>query len=62
MYRVLDTRVAECESTTMHCVMIAVDQIACGGLILNAHACPDGYACDYEGHVPDIPGNCVATD
>jgi hypothetical protein len=62
MYRVIDTRVAECDNATKQCVMIAVDQIACGGFIRNAHPCPDGYACDYQGHVPDVPGQCVATD
>jgi hypothetical protein len=62
MYRVIDTRVAECDNGTRQCTMIAIDKIACGGFIRNAHACPDGYACDYEGHVADIPGQCVSTD
>lgn len=61
MYRVLDTRVAECDNATKRCVMIAPDQIACGGFIRNAHQCPDGYACDLRGHVPDVPGQCVST-
>jgi hypothetical protein len=40
--------------------MVHIDEIACGGFIVNPHRCPDGYDCVY-GHVPDVPGRCVPT-
>jgi hypothetical protein len=59
MYIVRDTRVAECNRGTLHCEMVAIDQIACGGFIAHPHLCPEGYACVY-GLTPDAPGHCVA--
>jgi hypothetical protein len=59
MYIVNDTRVAECNRATHKCEMVYIDQIACGGFIYRPHQCPAGYECVY-GHVPDIPGRCVA--
>src|SRR5262249_42737880 len=44
-YVVQDTRVAECNTGTNKCEMVAVDQIACGGFVRNPHKCPDGYSC-----------------
>jgi hypothetical protein len=53
-------RVAECDNGTFNCTMIVASRIACGGFIRNQHRCPDGYACNRRGRVPDIPGSCVA--
>lgn len=57
MYIVNDTRVAECSHATKQCEMVAVDQISCGGFIVDPHRCPSGYECVFR-HVPDIPGTC----
>lgn len=59
MYIVNDTRVAECNRASLQCEMVQIDQIACGGFIAHPHRCPAGYGCVY-GHVPDVPGHCVA--
>jgi hypothetical protein len=54
-----DTRVAQCDSGTGHCHMIAPEDIRCGGFTMHPHQCPTGYTCHYQG-VPDVPGNCIA--
>lgn len=59
LYIVNDTRVAECDRATRLCGMVAIEDIACGGFIANAHRCPDGYVCRYS-RIPDVPGHCVA--
>jgi hypothetical protein len=58
---VLDTRVAQCNTATNRCEMIAPEQIHCGGNIRNAHTCPDGFACQLVISRPDTGGSCVAT-
>jgi hypothetical protein len=58
-YVVNDTRVPECNRANHQCTMVAIDDIACGGFIMHPHWCPDGFDCVF-GHVPDIPGRCVA--
>lgn len=60
LYVVNDTRVPECNNSTHQCELVAIDQVQCGGFILNAHQCPSGYQCEYDGKVPDLPGQCVA--
>lgn len=56
-----DKRVAQCiESTSQpgrKCEMVAIDEIWCGGLVGNPHACPRGLICDEPGN--DSPGKCV---
>lgn len=59
LYVILDRRVAECDVSKNKCVMVAPDDIRCGGFTINPHTCPKGWSCDYSGHVPDVPGNCV---
>ena len=56
-----DTRVAMCDFTAHTCQMIDPTLIHCGGFINPNHQCPDGYRCDFHGHVPDVGGSCVAT-
>lgn len=59
LYVILDQRVAECNVTKSKCEMVQPEDIRCGGFTANPHTCPKGWVCDYSGHVPDIPGNCV---
>lgn len=59
MYVVDDTRVAQCNTAKKQCEMVHVEDIACGGFIMNAHQCPDGYTCDHTGKNPDTAGTCV---
>jgi len=59
MYIVRDTRVAECNKATHQCEMVNIDQIHCGGFIINPHECPSGYRCAL-GRIPDVGGQCVA--
>lgn len=40
--------------------MVAIDQISCGGFVMNSHKCPDGYDCALPVGKPDIPGKCEA--
>jgi hypothetical protein len=58
LYVIHETRVAQCNNTTSKCEMIQPADIHCGGFMRNAHSCPSGYSCDFEGHVPDVPGIC----
>jgi hypothetical protein len=55
-----DTRVAQCDFTAHACRMIEPTEIHCGGFITPNHGCPDGFRCDFHGHVPDVGGTCVA--
>ncbi len=55
---VYDQRAALCDNTTHECAMVDPTDIACGGFTRNPHACPTGYTCNFEGHVPDVPGVC----
>ncbi len=55
-----DTRVAQCDFSAHTCQMIDPTLIHCGGFINPSHACPDGFSCDFHGHVPDVGGSCVA--
>lgn len=57
---VVDDRVAQCDTTTKHCAMIEPTAIHCGGNILGAHACPDGFHCQLVVNRPDTGGSCVA--
>ena len=59
LYVIDDTRVAECNTGTNKCQMVAIDDIACGGFTANPHKCPKGYTCEAN-HIPDLPGSCVA--
>jgi hypothetical protein len=58
---ILDPRVALCDNGTHQCTMVAPEDIACGGNMLDAHQCPTGFACHYD-HVPDVPGACQPTN
>ncbi len=58
LYIVNDTRVALCDNATRQCQMIAPQDIHCGGFIRNAHQCPAGWQCHFNG-VPDVGGSCV---
>ena len=60
MYLVHDTRVAECDAAVKQCKMVAIEDIKCGGFVMNAHQCPAGYDCDTTGTNPDLPGTCEA--
>jgi len=55
-----DTRVAQCDFSAHKCQMIEPTAIHCGGFINPNHGCPDGFSCDFHGHVPDVGGSCVA--
>ena len=55
---VLETRVAQCDNATKKCAMIQPGDIHCGGFIMNAHKCTAGFACELQGHVPDVGGTC----
>jgi hypothetical protein len=54
----IETRVPQCGSDNL-CAMVYPADIACGGLVENAHACPTGWTCDYQGHSHHQPGVCV---
>jgi hypothetical protein len=54
-----EMRVAQCDTAKGQCKMVAVADIACGGFMSNAHACPTGYACSHSGVNPDVGGGCV---
>lgn len=56
--KVVDARIAECSNATHKCEMIDPAQIRCGGNVVNAHQCPDGWSCNYMGRVPDVAGVC----
>ena len=51
--------VAECSSDTHACASVAIADIHCGGFIMHAHQCPDGYVCQVGPPNPDAPGHCV---
>jgi hypothetical protein len=51
-------RVAQCNSDTKKCELVAPNDIRCGGHVINNHACPDQYECVGEGLAADIPGAC----
>ena len=59
LYVIQETRTAECNTAKHKCEMVHPEDIRCGGFTTNPHQCPTGWACDYAGHVPDVPGNCV---
>lgn len=61
LYVIHETRVAQCNTATNKCEMIQPENIHCGGFTRNPHSCPTGYACDFSGHVPDVPGVCKKT-
>jgi hypothetical protein len=61
LFVVKDTRVAQCDFQAHTCQMIDPTQIHCAGFINPSHACPDGFSCDFGGHVPDVGGSCVAS-
>jgi hypothetical protein len=61
LFVVHDTRVAQCDFQAHACQMIDPTQIHCGGFINPNHSCPDGFSCNFAGHVPDVGGSCVAS-
>ena len=58
-FLVNDTRVAQCDGGTKQCKMIGIEDIKCGGFIMNAHQCPSGTTCSHIGVNPDGGGKCV---
>jgi hypothetical protein len=58
LFLILDKRVARCDFTASKCQLVDPQGARCGGFILNPPSCPDGYQCDFRGHVPDVPGQC----
>jgi hypothetical protein len=54
-----DPRVAQCDADRDRCVMIAPEDIRCGGRTRIPHACPSGYTCDMTNVPVDAPGHCV---
>ncbi len=52
-----DTREPECNGEVHSCGLVAVKSIKCGGLIKNAHQCPEGTRC-VRNRLPDLPGTC----
>jgi hypothetical protein len=63
LFVVNDTRVAQCDFTKHQCQMLDPTQIRCGGFTapVHVHNCPDGFQCNYNGVVPDVPGTCQAS-
>jgi hypothetical protein len=59
LFVIHDTRVAQCDTATRQCKMIAPEDIHCGGFVFNLHSCPEGYECSLAGMHPDQPGKCV---
>ena len=55
---ILDQRAPLCDNDTHECAMVDPVDIRCGGFTRNPHACPTGFECNFEGHVPDVPGTC----
>jgi hypothetical protein len=45
MYIVRDERAVECDGPTHLCVMVRVEDVACGAPGDGRHACPEGYTC-----------------
>jgi hypothetical protein len=58
----IETRKAECDNTTNLCAMVAPQDIACDGNVVNPHRCPTGWHCDYQGHSHSEPGVCEQVD
>lgn len=56
---VQDARVAECSNVTRKCEMVNPADIRCGGNLMNAHHCADGWHCQFSPPGGDIPGHCV---
>jgi len=52
--------VSECNGASHTCESVAIPDIKCGGFIMHAHTCPDGYVCHVGPPNPDAPGHCVA--
>lgn len=52
--------VAECNGESHACEAVTIADIKCGGFIMTAHQCPDGYTCHIGPPNPDAPGRCVA--
>jgi len=50
---------ALCNLETNQCELVAVEDIACGGHSINAHACPEGFECQGPGLAYDAFGTCV---
>ncbi len=40
-------RMPQCNPLTLHCEMVLVDEMECGGGVPNPHQCPPGFACRY---------------
>ena len=62
LFLINDTRVAECNTASKKCEMVAVADIACGGFVRNAHQCPADQDCltgPVVGRHPDVPGVCA---
>ena len=55
---VADGSVAECNRASKTCESVAIGDIHCGGFIMDAHQCPDGFACHAGPPNPDAPGHC----
>ncbi len=58
LYVIDDTHVAECNTGTNKCTMVAPEDIKCGGFTTNPHKCPKGWTCEAN-KIPDVPGKCV---
>jgi hypothetical protein len=58
LFLIQDKRVARCDFTANKCQLVDPQGARCGGFILNAPTCPDGYQCDFRGRVPDVGGVC----
>ena len=54
-FRLLDRRVALCDTDARKCEMVQPAQIACNAGGPNPHACPGGMHCDASGHCAGSP-------
>jgi hypothetical protein len=54
-FRMLDRRVALCDTDARKCEMVQPAQITCNAAGPNPHACPGGMHCDASGHCTASP-------
>lgn len=57
MYRISDKRTPECSNVTHLCEMVKPEDVRCGGMVANSHACPKPYACR-PNRVRNAAGTC----
>ena len=53
-----DHSMPECNGATNKCELVLPNDIACGGHVINNHACPDNYSCQGDALASDGTGKC----